>query len=60
MRYTKAQVTSLTNVQAIKTYFEGDGGRTVEMKEMKDLSMEGREELGRLSKEALMELATDA
>lgn len=43
----------VTNVQAIKEFFEANGGRKVEMSEMKALSRDEREELGRLAAAAL-------
>jgi len=39
----------MTNVRAIKTFFEMDGGRKVDMQELKDLTTADREELGRLA-----------
>lgn len=42
-----------SNVKGIKTFFEADGGRKVEMSELKALTREDREELGRLSWEAI-------
>jgi len=43
----------LSNVAAIKTFFESGGGRKVEMAEMKALSAAEREELGVLARAAL-------
>jgi hypothetical protein len=49
-------VTPITsNVTLIKKYFEL-GGRKVEMSEMKALTAEDREELGKLAGEALKKL----
>lgn len=40
-----------SNVTAIKTFFEADGGRKVSMQEMKDLSADERAQLGDLIRE---------
>ena len=45
----------ISNVTLIKKYFEL-GGRKVEMAEMKALSADDREELGKLAREALDKL----
>lgn len=45
----------ISNVTLIKKYFEM-GGRKVEMAEMKALTAEDREELGKLAREALAKL----
>lgn len=45
----------MTPAKAIKTYFEQDGGRRVDLAEMKSLSREERNELGKLACEALGE-----
>jgi hypothetical protein len=45
----------VSNVTLIKKFFE-QGGRKVEMAEMKALTAEDREELGRLAREALAKL----
>jgi hypothetical protein len=44
---------TISNVKAIKEFFELDGGRKVTMSEMRQLSTEERRELGRLCAEAL-------
>jgi hypothetical protein len=44
------------NVKHIKMFFELNGGRKVEMAEMKALSTEERAELGQLCAEALRKL----
>lgn len=43
----------MTDVAAIKRFFEADGARKVEMAEMKELSLDDRKELGRLARVAL-------
>lgn len=43
----------MTRVQAIKTFFESDGGRRVSMDEMKALTPEDRKELAELAAEKL-------
>lgn len=40
----------MSNVSAIKRFFELDGGRQVTMAEMKALTKEDREELGELAR----------
>lgn len=45
----------ITNVKAVRDYFEADGGRKVNMAELKALSKEDRIELGAL---AAIELGT--
>ena len=45
----------VSNVTLIKKYFEL-GGRKVEMAEMKALTAEDREELGKMAREALAKL----
>lgn len=45
----------MTNLAAMKKYFEMDGGRKLDIKEVKALSAEEREELGKLCCEALGE-----
>jgi hypothetical protein len=45
----------ISNLAAIRTYFQKDGGRKVEMAELKALTPEERDELGKLSKEMLSE-----
>jgi len=52
---TVERITSMTPAKAIKTYFEQDGGRRVDLAEMKSLSREERNELGKLACEALGE-----
>lgn len=44
---------TITNVKAIKEFFEANDGRKVTMAEMRELSSEERHELGRLCAEAL-------
>lgn len=46
----------LSNVTLIKKFFEMDGGRKVEMSEMKALTPEDRQELGLLAGEALKKM----
>lgn len=43
----------VSNVQAIKEFFEANGGRKVSMDEMKALSNDARRELGQLAAAAL-------
>jgi hypothetical protein len=43
----------LSRVQAIKTFFESDGGRKMENREIMSLSGEEREEIGNLCGKAL-------
>lgn len=43
----------LTKMQAIKTFFESEGGRKVTMEEMKALTPEDRTELAELAARAL-------
>lgn len=43
----------ISNVAAIKMFFESNGGRKVEMSEMKALTAADREELGVLAREQL-------
>lgn len=43
------QPTELTGIKAIKVYFEQNGGRRVPLAELKALSLEDRQELGRLA-----------
>ena len=43
----------MTNIKAIKTFFEADGGKKIEMAECKALSKEERNELGAMCCEAL-------
>lgn len=38
-----------TTIVAIKRFFESDGGRKIEMKELQALSGEERQELGKLA-----------
>jgi hypothetical protein len=45
----------ISNLAAIRTYFQKDGGRKVEMAELKALTPNERDELGKLSKEMLTE-----
>lgn len=45
----------MTAIKAIKTYFEKDGSRKVDMNEMKNLPPADRHELGKLACEALGE-----
>jgi hypothetical protein len=50
-------VSTMNNVGAIKRYFEAEPfGRKVTMEEMKALSFESREELGRLAKAELADM----
>jgi hypothetical protein len=44
----------MTNVAAIKLFFESDGGRKVTMEEMKALSVDERAEIGKLCMEELI------
>lgn len=48
----------MTRVQAIRMYFEMDGGRKITLQEMKNLSIEERKELGALCLAALGETLT--
>lgn len=43
----------MNNLQAIRAFFESDGGRKITMDEMKALSMEDKKELGALCAEKL-------
>ncbi len=43
----------MKRIEAIKTFFEQDGGRKVTMDELKALSTDSRQELGVLSAQAL-------
>jgi hypothetical protein len=43
----------ISNVKAIKEFFESDGGAPVKMPELRELSAAERSELGRLCAEAL-------
>lgn len=43
----------MTNTKAIKMFMEQDGGRPTTLKELKELTMSSRKELGRLCAEAL-------
>jgi hypothetical protein len=43
----------MSNTQAIKVYFEKDGGRTVTLQEMKELTRDDRQELGALAAKEL-------
>lgn len=43
----------MTNVAAIRAFFEANGGRKVTMDEVKALSAEDRQELGDLARAAL-------
>lgn len=43
----------MTNIEAIKTFFEKDGGRKITMEELKALSVDERAELGKLCAAAL-------
>jgi hypothetical protein len=43
----------ISNVKAIKEFFESDGGAPVKMPELRELSPSERAELGRLCAEAL-------
>lgn len=43
----------ITAVKAIKTFFEKDDGRKVEVRELKDLSPQERKELGEMCATAL-------
>lgn len=49
------ETVGMSDVIAIKRFFEADGGRKVEMSEMKALTVEDRAELGPLAR---VELAT--
>ena len=44
---------TMNNIEAIKTYFEADGGRKVTMTELKELTAADRAELGKLCAEKL-------
>ena len=46
---------AVTATQAIKKFFEADGGRRLSMEELKALTHEERQELGELSAKALGE-----
>ena len=49
-----SDISSMSNIAAIRKYFsEGLHGRKTEMKELKELSLEDREELGQLAREEL-------
>jgi len=39
----------MTRIKAIKTFFEASGGRKVSMQEMKKLTDEDKDELGKLA-----------
>ena len=43
----------MSRVEAIKRFFEADGGRKIENREVLDLSKEAREELGQMCATAL-------
>lgn len=43
-----------SDVVAIKTYFEKDGGRKVTIEEMKALTPDDRKELGNLVRDAML------
>lgn len=43
----------MSNVKAIKAFFEQDGGRKIDLRELKDLTSEDREELGELARQEL-------
>ena len=45
----------ISNLAAIRKYFEKNGGRKIEMSELKSLTPNERDELGKLSKEMLTE-----
>lgn len=44
---------TMTNMKAIRTFFEADGGRKLTMDELKALPKEDRAELGALAAEKL-------
>jgi hypothetical protein len=48
-----SEVKEMTKMQAIRTFFESDGGRKVTMQEMKDLTAEDRNELATAAAERL-------
>jgi len=54
MELTKAMVEEFTPVKALMVFMEMDEGRKVDLKEMKALTKEDREELGRLAKDVLL------
>jgi len=57
---TKYEVEQLSNMQALKKYFEtGHKAKPLTMGELKELTSEDRNELGALAKAALMEAAPD-
>jgi hypothetical protein len=43
----------MTNIAAIKAFFEADGGRKIEMNEMRALTVEERAELAQMCAKAL-------
>jgi hypothetical protein len=43
----------MTNLKAIREFFEADGGRKITMSEMRELSTSERNELGQLCAKAL-------
>lgn len=47
------QKISVNNIEAIKTYFEQNGGRKVTMTELKELTAADRAELGQLAAKEL-------
>ena len=51
----KMEKKEISNLAAIRIYFQKDGGRKIEMSELKALTPNDRDELGRLSKEMLTE-----
>lgn len=53
---TKEEVNELSNIQAIKRFFEsGSAGRKITLPELKALSHDTREELAILCREALIQ-----
>ncbi len=46
----------LTNISALKLFFEADGGRKISMDEFKELTPDERQYLGDLCREALAKL----
>jgi len=46
---------NMSNIKAIKTFFEAGSGRPVTMQEMKELTTQDRVDLGQLCRKALSE-----
>jgi len=47
------ETAEISNVKAIKNFFEAEGGSKVSMKELKELSETDREELGTAAKKLI-------